>query len=350
VPRRVLAVTAATLAAAALSPAVAGAATRNAFAGGDEVVQNAPDQFSPNAFLRKTMTVHVGDTVRWQFRGFHTVTFPVRGEDPPGFITPGQDRVTGVTDAAGQPLWFNNQVPTLLPNPQAAGPVAGSNYDGTRLRNSGLPTGTRPRPYRLRFTRTGSFDYYCVVHPGMEGTVRVVSSTRRVPTEAQNRAAATRELARLVANARRTAREDSSSAATVEVGRAPRGQRFTLNAFFPAQMSVKAGQPVTFTMSGQNTTEAHTVTFGPKAYTDTIEPIGPTGFNPLAAYPSDPPPALPPLTPANHGNGFLNAGLLDNDSASQQPNRAAVTFGAPGTYAYVCLLHPGMAGTITVTP
>jgi plastocyanin len=350
VPRRALAAAGAALALSALIPAVAGAATRNAFAGGDEVVRNAPDQFSPNAFLRRTMTVHVGDTVRWRFRGFHTVTFPVRGEDPPGFIMPGQTRVTGVNDAAGQPFWFNNQVPTLLPNPEAAGPVAGARYDGTRLRNSGLPTGTPPRPYRLQFTRTGTFDYYCVIHPGMEGAVRVVSRTRRVPTEAQNSAAANRELARLVAAARRAAREDSSTANTVDVGRAPRGQRFTLNAFFPAQLSVKVGQPVTFTMAGQNTTEVHTVTFGPKAYTDTIEPLGPTGFNPLAAYPSDPPPTLPPLTPANHGNGFLNAGLLDNDSASPQPNRAAVTFGAPGAYAYVCLIHANMAGTVTVTP
>jgi plastocyanin len=349
VPRRALAAAGAAIALAALTPGVAGAATRNAFAGGDEVVRNAPAQFSPNAFLRKTMTVRVGDTVRWQFRGFHTVTFPERGEDPPGFITPGQAQVSGVNDAAGQPFWFNNQVPTLLPNPQGAGPVAGQNYDGTRLRGSGLPTGTPPRPYRLKFTRTGSFDYYCVVHPGMEGTVRVVSRSRRVPTEAQNRAAATRELNRLVAAARRTAREDSSTANTVEAGRAPRGQLFTLNAFFPSQISVRVGQPVTFTMAGQNRTEAHTVTFGPKAYTDTIEPVGPSGFNPLAAYPSDPPPSLPPLTPANHGNGFLNTGLLDNDSASQQPNRAAVAFGAPGSYAYVCLLHPGMTGTVTVT-
>jgi plastocyanin len=350
VPTRALAVAVAAAALAALTPAVAGAATRNAFAGGDEVVRNAPAQFSPNAFLRRTMTVHWGDTVRWRFRGFHTVTFPARGEDPPAFIAPGPTRVSGVNDAAGQPFWFNGQVPNLVLNPEGATPSAGVNYDGTRLRNSGLPTGNNPRPYRLKFTRTGTFDYYCVVHPGMEGRVRVVSNSRRVPTEQQNSAAATRELNRLVAVARRTAREDSSSAATVEVGRAPRDRRFTLNAFFPAQMSVKVGVPVTFTMSGQNPSEAHTVTFGPKAYTDSIEPLGPAGINPLAAYASDPPPTLPPLTPANHGNGFLNTGLLDNDSSTQQPNRAAVSFGAPGTYAYVCLLHPGMTGTITATP
>jgi plastocyanin len=350
VPRRALAAAGAAVALAALTPGLAAAATRNAFAGGDEVVRTAPAQFSPNAFLRKAMTVHVGDTVRWQFRGFHTVTFPARGEDPPGFIQPGAGLVSGVNDAAAQPFWFNGRLPTLVPSPEGTAPVTGANYDGSRLRSSGLPTGNRPRPYRLKFTKTGSFEYYCTVHPGMEGRVRVVSRSRRVPTEGQNRAAATRELARLVANARRTAREDSASNATVEVGRAPRDQRYTINAFFPAQMSVKAGTPVTFTMAGQNTTEGHTVTFGPKAYTDTIEPLGPSGVNPLAAYASDPPPTFPPLTPANHGNGFLNSGLVDNDAASQQPNRVVVTFGAPGAYRYVCLLHAGMEGTITVTP
>jgi plastocyanin len=350
VPRKVLAIAAAAMAFAALVPAVAGAATRNAFAGGDGVVDNAPEQFSPNAFLRRTLTVHVGDTVRWRFRGFHTVTFPVRGDDPPAFVQPGDAQVSGVTDAAGQPLWFNGQVPTLAPNPVAAAPTRGSSYTGRSLRNSGLPTGNPPRPYRLRFTRTGSFDYYCVVHPGMEGTVRVVSSRRRVPSEAQNRRAADRELAALARSARRVAREDAPAAATVEAGRAPRGARYTINAFFPSTLSVRVGQPVTFTMAGQNQTELHTVTFGPQAYRDTIEFIGPNGVNPLAAYPSDPPPAFPPLSPASHGNGFLNTGALDNDARSPQPNRAAVTFAAPGSYPYECIIHEGMNGTITVTP
>jgi plastocyanin len=348
VTRRVIAAACAAAAIVAIAPSVAGAATRNVFVGGDGVVKNAPKQFSPNAFLRKTTTVHVGDTVRWRFRGFHTVTFPVKGKEPPAFTLATPAKVSGALDGAGRPFWFNGQLPALAPNPVAAGPSKGTAYNGTRLRNSGLPA-TPPKAYSLKFTRTGDFDYYCVVHPGMEGEVRVVSSRRRVPTEAQNRAAATSELNRLVAQGR-TAAARPSTAGTVEVGRAPRGQRFTIDAFFPSNPTVKVGQTVRFTMAGQNATEIHTATLGPLTRAQ-VPFIGPAGINAIAAYPSDPPPTLPPYTGANHGNGFLNTGLLDNDSATATiPNMGAVTFATAGTFQLKCLVHPNMDATVTVTP
>jgi plastocyanin len=348
VTRRILAAACAAAVIAVIAPAVAGAATRNAFAGGDEVIRNAPAAFSPNAFLRRTMTVHVGDTVRWRFRGFHTVTFPVKGKQPPPFATPGQGTVSGQLDGAGQPFWFNGQLPPLNPNPAAVAPVAGRAYDGTKARSSGLPA-TPPKAYSLRFTRTGTFAYYCTVHPGMKGTVRVVGRRTRVPTEAQNRAAATAELAAIARQAR-TAAAKPTSATTVELGRAPRGQRFTINAFFPNNPTVKVGQTVTFTMAGQNATEIHTATLGPLTR-EQVPFLGQTGINPIAAYPSDPPTAFPAYTGANHGNGFLNTGLVDNDSATTTiRNTAAVTFAAPGTFQLKCLVHPGMDATVTVTP
>ena len=64
--------------------------------------------------------------------------------------------------------------------------------------------------------------------------------------------------------------------------------------------------------------EIHTVTFRPANVPDVDFITGP-GANPLAAYPSDPPPALLPYDGTNHGNGFLNSGLLDNDSGSPSP-------------------------------
>jgi plastocyanin len=318
------------------------------FVGGDGVVKTAPEGFSPNAFLRKTITVHVGDTVRWRFRGFHTVTLPPRGRKPPAFVLPTPTLVSGAIDGAGRPFWFNGQLPGLAPNPVAAAPAAGATYNGTRLRNSGLPA-SPPKAYSLRFTKTGSFDYYCAVHPGMEGEVRVVSSRRRVPSEAQNRAAATAELNSLVAQAR-TAAAKPSAPGIVDLGRAPRAQRFTINAFFPNTPTVKAGQALTFTMAGQNATEIHTATVGPLTR-EQVPFIGPAGINPIAAYPSDPPPALPPYTGTNHGNGFLNTGTLDNDAATATiANTSRITFATPGTYQLKCLVHEGMDATVTVTP
>ena len=52
-----------------------------------------------------------------------------------------------------------------------------------------------------------------------------------------------------------------------------------------------------------------------------------------------------------HGNGFFNSGLLDSDAtvaaADQHPGHASRQ---PGTFAYICLIHPFMKGEVTVTP
>jgi plastocyanin len=350
VTRRLLAAAGAAAAIAALAPSAAGAATRTVFAGGDGVVRNAPAQFSPNAFLRKTITVHVGDTVRWRFRGFHTVTVPARGKQPPAFAVPGAQKVANVLDPAGRPFWFNGVLPTLSVNPQVAAPTRGTSYTGSSFRNSGLPGGRNPQ-YRLRFTRTGTFTYFCAVHPGMTGRVRVVSSRRRVPSEAQNARAATTELNAIARQARAAAAKPAKGPLTVDLGRAPRGQRFTINAFFPSAINVRVGQTVQFTMAGQNPNEIHTITLGPLSRQQVPFVDNRGNVNPEAAYPSDPPNAFPPYNPTLHGVGFLNAGLHDNDAATATiPSTGAVTFAAAGTFQLKCLVHDGMDATVTVTP
>ena len=73
-------------------------------------------------------------------------------------------------------------------------------------------------------------------------------------------------------------------------------------------------------------------------------------FASQAVYPSDPPPAGPAaLTPTLHGNGFWNSGALDlvkRDAAAAVAT--SVTFAAPGTYNFYCLVHPFMKGTVVV--
>jgi plastocyanin len=185
----------------------------------------------------------------------------------------------------------------------------------------------------------------------MTGRVRVVSSRRRVPSDAQNARAATTELNALARQARRTAAQPARAPLTVDLGRAPRGQRFTINAFFPSTINVKVGQTVQFTMAGQNPNEIHTITLGPLSRQQVPFVDNRGNVNPEAAYPSDPPTAFPPYTGANHGVGFLNAGLHDNDSATTTiPNTGAVTFAAAGTFQLKCLVHDGMDATVNVTP
>ena len=59
-------------------------------------------------------------------------------------------------------------------------------------------------------------------------------------------------------------------------------------------------------------------------------------------------PALPPYTGLNHGNGFLNTGVLATNPSTPPPS-VDVTFAAAGTFRFECTIHPGMQATITVT-
>ena len=120
--------------------------------------------------------------------------------------------------------------------------------------------------------------------------------------------------------------------------------------FFPATRTIKAGETVHFSISSKS--EIHTMSFGPQP-TDSFvmvipQPAGPPRiqFDPRVIFPSDIP--LPAYTGANHGNGFLNTGVIDENPASPNPSSVDVTFTKAGSYVYECTIHPGMQGTIKV--
>jgi plastocyanin len=306
-------------------------------------------------FFNPVTTVHVGDTVRFAINGFHTVTFPARGQKPPAFILPGPT-VTGVNDAAGNPLWFDGKLPRLQINPLAAFPAGGHVVNGSALVSSGVPAGNAaPPPFSVKFTRKGTFKFFCVVHPGMQGSIKVVAKGKRIPTARQDARSAKRGLAALIASGRKLGKV-KPPAGTVFAGN-DRGGVAWLR-FFPSTITVKVGQSVQFLMKAPN--EDHTITFGPAAYTTGLEnsfnqvqpnPGGPPTifFDPLGSLPSDPFP-LPPYTGANHGNGFENAGVLAGQSGTPLPTKATFTFTKAGTYHYECVIHQSMDGTVVVTP
>jgi plastocyanin len=350
----------AALGACALAAPGAVAATRTVDVGGHGF-KGAPRNLQALAFVRDLTTVHVGDTVRFRILGglIHTVTFVPDGQAAPALARPDPAHpVSGVSDAAGAPFWFDGQPQTVI-DPRVSARVGAGSVTGRRYLNSGIPASeAKGETYSLRFPKAGRFDFLCLVHPGMQGIVKVVRRSARVPTAAQDAAAKRREIARIVRQASAAAKRPVP-AGTVDVGRT--GSRFTINAMLPSTTTVTAGQSVTFTMAGQSALEIHTVTLGPEAVTSAVQkaldaPVPGTGtpptigFDPLASFPSDPPPALPAYTGANHGNGYLNSGFLDANPRSPPPVSTTVTFATAGTYHFECTVHANMHGTVVVRP
>ena len=110
-----------------------------------------------NAYFPGCVTIHVGDTVRWQQNSneIHTVTF-LAGTTAGALIIPATE--------AGAPS-------PLLFNPVAVNPAVPADglYDGTTYANSGLMGREegQVQEFSLTFTKEGTYDYLCLVHGSM---------------------------------------------------------------------------------------------------------------------------------------------------------------------------------------
>jgi plastocyanin len=307
-----------------------------------------------NDYFPHTVTVRVGDRVRFVPSGFHTVDLVPRGASLLPLFVPGQ-AVSGATDAAGNPFWFNGQ-PNLGFNPPLLAMLYGkrATFDGSRRVNSGVPLGSRLKPFTVRFTKAGTYTYLCDVHPGMKGKVRVVASGRPVPSARADARAVTRQLASAIRTAKRLARTTAPSGVVNDGVAGPHGVEYFQ--FVPSKITVPAGTTLTFRMT-KGSYETHTATTGPgnpeKEPTSYLGKLtasfeAPT-LDPAGAYPSDPPGAPTSLTPGSHGNGFWNSGTIDLSRATPPPESNSVTFAQAGTYEFYCLIHPFMHATVTVT-
>ena len=300
-----------------------------------------------DSFFSTRVTVNAGDTVSFLIGGFHTVDIPAKGQGDLPLIVSGAT-VTGANDAAGSPFWFNGKVPSLSVNPAVAAPSGPSTYDGTARVESGLPSGKgKPKPLNVKFSKAGTYKFFCDVHPGMIGYVVVKPKGQPVPSAKQDAAALKSQVTHDIRTAIKLSKQ-KVPAGQVSVGIAGRGGVELFN-MFPGTLHVKVGSVVTFSMS-KGSREVHTATFGPMSY---LAPLAkafatqPT-FPPAVAYPSDPPTAPIPLSPTSHGNGFANTGILDTEKATPLPFSGRIKFTKAGTYQYICMVHPFMHGTVIV--
>jgi len=342
----------------AVVPAGASAATKTVNMGIPKADQKAYEKAGPvdvNDFFPHGTTIHVGDSIKFNPTGFHTVDIPNKGAKPLALFAPA-GTTSGVLDAAGAPFWFNGQ-PQLGSTP-ALGPPGlygkKATYTGAKRVESGLPFAEKPKAFTVKFTKAGSYTYYCNIHAGMKGTIKVVSKTHSVPSAKAD----ARTLKAQVASTRKTAKglaKTTVAPGNVSVGASGNGGVEAF-AMFPATQTVPVGTTLKFSMSAKSVDD-HTATFGPgnpetqpTSYLGDLakhfqnDPVAPS----QAAYPSEPPGTLGTLSPTWHGNGFWNSGVMDQSAATLLPNSNSVTFSAPGTYDFYCMIHPFMHGTVVV--
>lgn len=286
-----------------------------------------------SAFFPHTLTVRVGDTVRWVFdRRWpeHTVTFLSGTTPPPPEIEEGGKSYV---------------------NPRVAFPAGGATYDGTGYHNSGMPPDpAQPFSYTLTFTKPGMFTYLCLLHPGQEGAVIVKARTSETPREATARGR--RELAGTLQAGERAYRRWAPSVhgktVTIRLIGDPRAHWSVLR-FTKASLVVARGTTVVWDM--RDPQEIHAVTF-PDGHARASEFVIPQ------PQPHGPPmllenPQVVIRIPATSYAGTTLAGsgiLLPPGAPGNPPTSYRLTFTEAGRFAYVCAVHApqGMYGTIIV--
>ena len=307
-----------------------------------------------NAFFPASTTVVAGDSIRFLPVGFHTLDLPAAGGSAVDLLT-GHGVTSGSKDAAGAPFWFNAQ-PKLGFTPSLQKGLFGKTvtYDGTRRIEGGLPLSEKPKPITVKFTKPGTFTFYCNVHAGMKGTVKVLGKGRAAPSAAVDDARIKAQVAAAVGVAKKLGKT-TPAADTVSVGASGKGGVESF-AFYPSKLAVKPGTTVTFAMSA-DTLDIHTATTGPgdpekkpKSYLGKLAAsLNENEFDQAAVYPSDPATGSAELTPTLHGNGFWSSGIMDLAAAGKRTATSAkVTFKGPGTYQFFCMIHPFMHATVTV--
>jgi plastocyanin len=279
-------------------------------------------------FLPEVVTIASGTSVTWSWADTiepHSVTFFPTGTTPP---PPGSDEALFA-------------------------PTPGSSYFGTALVNSGLqPLGDAPPPaFSVSFPEVGDFTYYCVIHPNMTGTVKVVAPDQKYDTAAAVAARGKKEALRWTAEGLaakkklestkpvRTKGADGTSTWDVEMGATT--EHTDVLAFAPAPTKIKHGDSIRFVNNSQ------------APHTGTFRGGQPGIVDPTAPETSTPIPGPSPQT--LNATDLFNTGELAPDAGSPAPpiEARSFTFVVPtaGKYPFYCILHlpSGMATNLQVS-
>src|SRR3954447_1244369 len=158
-----------------LPPFIPAAAPGQVIAGGgsEDQQEAVPVIFGPD----KT-DIKVGESVTWTIVGPHSISFGA-SEAQRTLINKAPDGSVHLNQEGAAPAGGPGQPQGPPPDPNAPPgpptPIDGGSYDGASFHSSGLVLSFPPAlfSYKLTFTKAGSFNYICVVHPDMKGIVNV---------------------------------------------------------------------------------------------------------------------------------------------------------------------------------
>ena len=291
-------------------------------------------------YFPQTIKVRPGDSITYDNRSsndIHTVTFGVkedRSDQPPTVLKSRQ-----ANPAAFGPCFTTQPAKPDLTCPP---PTAGTpEYAGTGYWNSGvimpvaLPPEAGPKTTTVKLATAiapGQYSVVCVLHPNMKSTVSVVGSDAERQSPADVAAAADKELGERKAQAAGIAVPAPATVANGAAVVSGWSDKITaVNRFQPETVAIKAGQTVTWKTASD--WMPHTVSFQPP-FKSPAEPnaLLPTGVKSGGKY----------------AGGESHSGIF-GPPPDGETDTFTLTFTKAGKYPYLCLLHPGMAGTVEVS-
>jgi plastocyanin len=290
-------------------------------------------------YFPKTLAARPGDTIVFDNRSsndIHTVTFGVKSDrsgQPPPILKTGQ-----VNPAVFKPCFTTEAPrPDMTCPPPTPGPPE---FTGTGFWNSGIilptsvPADAGPKQVTVKLAAAiapGSYTITCLLHAVMESTLQVVASDAERLTPPQVASAADRELGDAKAHAAGIAVPVPPTAAGGAAVSAGWGDKLVaVNRFAPETVSIKVGQTVTWRDASPFV--PHTVSFQPPFHSAEE----PNALLPLGVKPG-----------GSFSGGVAHSGIF-GPSPPLPTDTFSLRFTKAGSYPYLCLLHPGMAGTVQV--